>query len=376
MTATPSTDPRPSQRLMQPDAMRGHLGTPEAIQGQKHPSPRLRSPRGPAELSAHLGSECTSSLRLGTGMKASQQTVVHAIPRRRVRASERREWLLFALLVGPNLLLFGTFTFWPLFYNAYLSLTQWDMLSPIKVWVGLSNYTTSLADPQFHRILLNTLYFTVGSVLLTSLLGLIGALLLNQPLRGREAARTIIFSPVVLSGAAISIVWIYIYDPRYGLIDAMLSWVGLNSPHWLTSPAWAMPAVILVYTWRNVGYSVVIFLAGLQGIPRELYEAAHVDGAGAWSRFWHITLPGLSPMMFFLLLTSTLTSFQAFDIIKTMTDGGPVNATNTLVYYLYEQGFITFNAGKSGMAAVLLFVFMLVFTVLQIRYTERRVHYG
>jgi multiple sugar transport system permease protein/sn-glycerol 3-phosphate transport system permease protein len=156
----------------------------------------------------------------------------------------------------------------------------------------------------------------------------------------------------------------------------MLNWIGLNSPPWLTSPAWAMPAVILVYAWRNVGYAVVIFLAGLQGIPRELYEAARVDGAGGWSRFRHITLPGLSPMMLFLVLTGTLTSFQAFDIIKTMTDGGPVNATNTLVYYLYEQGFIAFNAGKSGMAAVLLFGFMLAFTIFQMRFAESRVHYG
>lgn len=305
-------------------------------------------------------------------MAAHRQTVARA----RTTASERREWLLFILLVGPNLQLFGVFTFWPLVYNAYLSLTHWDMLAPVKTWVGLSNYIISLTDPQFHGILVNTFYFTIASVLLTSLLGLAGALLLNQPLRGRTAARTVIFSPTVLSGVAIGIVWIYIFDPRYGLIDAMLHWVGLNSPQWLISPTWAMPAVILVYTWRNVGYAVVIFLAGLQGIAPELYEAARVDGADAWNRFWHITLPGLSPMMFFLALTNTLTSFQAFDIIKTMTDGGPVNATNTLVYYLYEQGFIAFNAGKSGMAAVLLFVLLLAFTVIQMRTAEKQVHYG
>jgi len=306
----------------------------------------------------------------------NQNAALGAGRRQGPSVAERKEWLLFALLVAPNLLLFGVFTFWPLVYNAYLSCTRWDMLSPVKVWVGLSNYATSLTDPQFHKILFNTFYFTVVSVALTSLLGLAGALLLNQPLRGREAARTAIFSPVVLSGAAIGVVWILIFDPRYGLIDAVLGWVGLNSPAWLTSPAWAMPAVIIVYAWRNVGYAVVIFLAGLQRIARELYEAAHVDGAGAWDRFWHITLPGLSPMMFFLVLTSTLTSFQAFDIIKTMTDGGPVNATNTLVYYLYEQGFIAFNAGKAGMAAVLLFVLMLTFTIVQMRTSEKRVHYG
>jgi multiple sugar transport system permease protein/sn-glycerol 3-phosphate transport system permease protein len=295
---------------------------------------------------------------------------------RRITAAERREWLLFIALVGPNLLLFGVFTFWPLIYNGYLSLTQWDMLSPVKTWVGLRNYVDNLTDPRFHEILFNTVYFTVASVLLTGALGLAGALLLHQPLRGRDAARTVIFSPVVLSGAAIGIVWLYMFDPRFGLIAAVLKWVGLASPQWLTDPAWAMPAIIIVYTWRNVGYALVIFLAGLQAIPREWYEAARVDGAGALQRFLHITLPGLSPVMFFLVLTNTLSSFQAFDMIKTMTDGGPVNATNTLVYYLYEQGFIAFNAGRAGMAAVLMFAIMLAFTLFQTRYTERRVHYG
>ncbi|HEY0602211.1 MAG TPA: sugar ABC transporter permease [Herpetosiphonaceae bacterium] len=300
--------------------------------------------------------------------------VVHR--RRPTSAAEYREWLLFVLLVGPNLLLFGIFTFWPLIYNAYLSFVQWDMISPIKIWVGAANYQTMFADPSFKQVLLNTFYFTGVSVLLTTLLGLGAALLLNQPLRGRNGVRAVLFAPTVLSGAAIGIVWIYIFDPRYGLIDAMLGWFGANSPEWLTNPRWAMPAVIIVYVWKNLGYSVVIFLAGLQGIPRELYEAARVDGASAWQRFRYVTLPGLSPVMFFLVLTGVLSSFQSFDIIATMTKGGPVDATNTLIYYLYEQGFIGFNAGRAGVAAVLLFGMMLAFTMVQMRYTENRVTYG
>jgi multiple sugar transport system permease protein/sn-glycerol 3-phosphate transport system permease protein len=233
-----------------------------------------------------------------------------------------------------------------------------------------------LTGRDFGTILLNSAYFTGASVALTTLLGLLGALLLNRPLRGRNVARAVLFAPTILSGAAIGIVWIYIFDPRFGLIEAVLSWFGLGSPNWLTSPVWAMPAVIIVYTWRNLGYAVVIFLAGLQAIPRELYEAARVDGADSWDRFRHITLPGLSPVMFFLLLTSTLASFQAFDIIKTMTDGGPVDATNTLIYYLYEQGFVAFNPGQAGVAATVLFAIMLAFTLVQMRYTEGRVHYA
>jgi ABC-type sugar transport system permease subunit len=280
------------------------------------------------------------------------------------------------LLVGPNLLLFAVFTFWPLIYNAYLSFVQWDMISPVKIWVGADNYQAMFADPSFKHVLFNTFYFTAVSVILTTVLGLGAALLLNQPLRGRNGVRAILFAPTVLSGAAIGIVWIYMFDPRYGLLDAMLGWFGANSPEWLTNPRWAMPAVIIVYVWKNLGYSVVIFLAGLQGIPRELYEAARVDGASGWQRFRYVTLPGLSPVMFFLVLTGFLSSFQSFDIIKTMTDGGPVDATNTLIYYLYEQGFIGFNAGRAGVAAVLLFGMMLAFTMVQMRYAERRVTYA
>jgi multiple sugar transport system permease protein/sn-glycerol 3-phosphate transport system permease protein len=296
--------------------------------------------------------------------------------RSRTTAGERREWLLFALLVGPNLLLFAVFTYWPLVYNGYLSFVRWDMLAPVKSWVGLDNYRELFASPAFGRIVVNTVSFTVASVFFICFLGLLLALLLNQPLRGRNLARSTVFSPVMLSGAAIGLVWIYIFDPRFGLLDVLLDALGLNSPNWLLDPAWAMPAVIIVHVWKNLGYAVVIYIAGLQAIPRELYEAALVDGAGGWARLRHITLPGLSPVLFFLVLTTALAAFQAFDIIKVMTDGGPVDATTTLVYYLYEEGFVAFNAGRAGVAAVVLFLAMLAFTAVQLRYNERHVHYA
>jgi len=283
---------------------------------------------------------------------------------------------LFALLVGPNLLLFGIFTYWPLFYNGYLSFVRWDMLAPIKIWVGWDNYQYLFASPAFGRIAFNTLIFTFGSVGITCTLGLGIALLLNQPLYGRNVVRSVVFSPVMLSGAAIGIVWIYIFDPRYGLLDVLIRAIGLRSPNWLLDTSWAMTAVIIVYVWKNIGYAVVIYLAGLQAIPRELYEAALVDGAASWARFRHITVPGLSPVMFFLILTTILAGFQAFDIIKVMTGGGPVDATTTLVYYLYQEGFVGFNAGRAGVASVVLFAAMFIFTIVQMRYTEQSVHYS
>ncbi len=296
--------------------------------------------------------------------------------RARVSLAERREWLLFALLVGPNLFLFAVFTYWPLLYNGYLSFVRWDMLAPIKIWVGWGNYTQLFNSATFGEILLNTVVFTFGSVIAICTIGLGIALLLNQKLVGRNVVRGVVFSPVMLSGAAIGIVWIYIFDPRYGLLDIPIRAMGLRSPNWLLDTSWAMLAVIIVHVWKNLGYAVVIYLAGLQAIPKELYEAALVDGAGSWARFRAVTLPGLSPVVFFLVLTTILAGFQSFDIIKVMTDGGPVDATTTLIYYLYEEGFVAFNAGRAGVSAVILFLAMLIFTVIQMIYSERNVHYA
>lgn len=303
-------------------------------------------------------------------MTSLQKSVLTAAPR------ERREWLLFALMIGPNLLLFSVFTYWPLLYNLYLSFVRWNFLRPVKPFVWFDNYADVFGSAVFWTILRNTATFAICSVGLTLTLALGLALLLHQPLRYRNTARAILFSPTVMAGAVVAVVWSYIFDPRYGLIDQLLGLVGLNSPNWLGDPAWAMPAVILVYVWKNLGYAVVIYLAGLQGIPRELYDAALVDGAGPYARFRHVTLPGLSPVAFFLSVTSVLATFQSFDIIKVLTDGGPVDATNTLIYYLYELGFVSYDAGEAGVVAVVLFTLMLILTLIQLRYLERRVSYG
>src|SRR5215203_764758 len=290
-----------------------------------------------------------------------------------IRRIFRSEWLLFLLFVGPNLLLFGIFTYYPMVYSGYLSLVKWDLLSPTKEWVGLENYQDLFTDDTFQQVLRNTFVFTAGAVGGSLVLGLLIALLLNQPLRGRDSARAIVFAPTLLSGAAIGIVWVYIFDPRYGLMNQVLEWVHLPTPdRWLRDPKMAMVAVIIVYIWKNLGFAAVIFLAGLQGIPKDLYEAAKIDGAGVFNRFWTVTVPMLSPISFFLLVTSILNTFQSFDIIQVMTAGGPVDGTNTLVYYIYEQGFVNFNAGDAAASAIILFVIMLGITLIQMRYAERK----
>jgi multiple sugar transport system permease protein/sn-glycerol 3-phosphate transport system permease protein len=288
------------------------------------------------------------------------------------------DWLWFLAFAGPNLALFVVFTYYPLIRNFILTFQDYNPILGEGEWIGLSNYIDVLQrDTQMGRIFQNTLVFTVAVVGLILILGLGCALLLNQKLHFRNGVRSLLFSPAVLAGSAVAVIWLYIFDHRFGLIFQILKLVGIGSPSWLLDPKWAMIALIIVYVWKNVGYATVIYIAGLQAIPADLYEAARVDGAGAFQRFRNITLPGLSPVTFFLGVTSVLNSFQAFDMINVLTRGGPVNSTNVLVYRLYEQGFTEIqNYGRASVVATLLFVVMFIVTLVQLRTLERRVTYA
>jgi ABC-type sugar transport system permease subunit len=286
-----------------------------------------------------------------------------------------RDLPLFVLMLAPNVVFLAAFVYWPLIYQGYLSLTIWDMLAPEKLFVGLDNYVELMRDTTFRKVAWNTVVFVAGGLLGTLVLGLLLALLLDLRLRGRQFVRSLVFAPTVVSGAAVGLVWVYIFDPRYGLLRLLLNLVGLPSPNWLLDQNWAMAALLIVYIWKNVGYSAVVYLAGLQGIPRDLYEAAAIDGANPVQQFRSITLPMLSPISFFIVVTSILNSFQAFDITFVMTRGGPVDATNTLIYMLYEEGFIAFHAGTAAAIGMILFFLMLIVTIVQFVYAERRVHY-
>ena len=288
-----------------------------------------------------------------------------------------REWLTFLLFVGPNLGLFVYFTYYPLIRNVLLSFQDYNTFIDEGEYIGLTNFVDVFTDSQTSVILRNTLVFTVAVVGIILVLGLMVALLLNQKLRFRNGVRSLIFSPTVLAGSAVAVVWIYIFDPRTGLILQLAKPLGINPPAWLLDPTSAMVAIIIVYVWKNLGYATVIYVAGLQAIPADLFEAARVDGGNAVQRFRHVTIPGLSPVIFFLAVTSVLTSFQAFDLIRVMTGGGPINATNVLIYRLYEVGFGTNSSiGRASVIGLILFVIMLVVTILQLRYLERRVSYA
>jgi ABC-type sugar transport system permease subunit len=303
---------------------------------------------------------------------------VFITPSGRAKKWAGKEWVLFLAFISPNFFFLFMFTYWPLWENVRLSLQQTDLLafSGEPRWVGLQNYEWLFGSRTFRYVVQNTVIFITSCVALTLGLGLAIALLLNEKLRLRNAVRGLVFAPFLLSGAAIGIVWAYIFDPRFGLLAQILSWFNIPSPHWLDRPEWALPAIIIVYVWKNLGFATVIFLAGLQSIPKDLYDAAKVDGAGPLWRFRSVTLPMLSPISFFIMVTSVLATFQAFDIQQVMTRGGPAYATTTLIYYVYEQSFGQgANFGRAAAAAIVLFLVMLTVTAVQMFFSEKKVNY-
>jgi ABC-type sugar transport system permease subunit len=286
-----------------------------------------------------------------------------------------KEWFLFLLFIFPNFFFLGLFTYWPLVRNFQLSLQTVNPYTRVSTYSGFDNYVWLFNDRVFRLVATNTAIFITCCVLFTLGFGLVFALLLNEKLKGRTAVRAIVFAPYLIAGSAVALVWAYIFNPRYGLIAQTLAWFDITSPRWLEDTTWALAAIIIVYVWKNLGFATVVFLAGLQGIPKDLYEAAKLDGASAWWRFRSVTLPMLSPISFFLMVTSVLATFQAFDIQDVMTSGGPAYATTTLVYYVYDQGWQAQRWERAAAAAVLLFILMLVVTVAQIFWERKRVHY-
>jgi multiple sugar transport system permease protein len=285
---------------------------------------------------------------------------------------EREQMRVALPFVIPAVLLFGVFFVLPVAAGFLLSLTDFDIYalgSPETVrFVGLRNFDDMLRNPAFWQALRNTLFFVLVGGPLSVIASLAAALLLSAKLvRLRTLFRTIYFAPVVTSLVAVAIVWRYLYHPRYGLLNAMLGTVGIGPIDWLGDPKWAMPAIVLLAVWRSFGYNMLIFLAGLQSIPEDLYEAAEVDGAGFWWKFWHVTMPGLGPTFLFVSITTMIGYFQLFAEPYVMTQGGPLGATRSLMLFLYEEGFRWWRMGTSSTIAVLLFVLTLGGTLLQLR---------
>ncbi|QIN83289.1 ABC transporter permease subunit [Rubrobacter tropicus] len=290
----------------------------------------------------------------------------------RLRSSRDLEGWLFIAPVVVGVL---GFQFFPILVSMYASFTQWDGLNPPE-FIGLGNFVEMLTkDPLFYQTFVNTCVFTLGYVPLTILVSFILALLCNRQIRGVSFFRTAFFAPFVTNVVAVGFVWFYFYSPDQGVLNGLLQTVGIEGPAWLSDSRWAMPAVITVSVWQGVGYPMVILLAGLQGIPEELYEAAKIDGARAWHRVRNVTLPLLTPHFFFLTITQFIISFQVFGLIYVMTEGGPNHATSVYIYYLYERGFAFGNLGYASAMAWLLFVLIAAVTLVQWKLQKRWVFY-
>jgi multiple sugar transport system permease protein len=271
-------------------------------------------------------------------------------------------WALLLLL--PNILGFLTFTLIPAISSFFLSFTSWDMLTPIK-WVGFGNYSNLLKDETFIKVFWNTVYFAGISVPAGIVISLMLAVALDQNISLKKFYRAAYFLPVVSSMVAVAVVWQFIYNPEYGLLNYFLNLFGIKGPNWLTSTVWAMPAVIITSIWKNLGFNMLIFLAGLQGIPEDYYEAAELDGAIWHHKFLLITVPLLSPTTFFVTVMSFIGSFQVFDTVFLMTQGGPARSTSVIVSYLYENAFKYFNMGYASAMAYVLFFMVFIITLIQ-----------
>jgi multiple sugar transport system permease protein len=279
-------------------------------------------------------------------------------------AAGRGKYLALAVLLLPSLLGMGVFYFLPVASSFVLSFAEWDLLTPIK-WVGASNYIAVLRDPVVQQALRNTLVFICGYLPSVVAIGLGLALLLNRKLKGRTVFRAIYFVPVVTSWVAVSLIWKWLLNPQYGLINFGLSLIGIKGPGWLFDPNWAMAGVILTTIWKDIGFVTVIYLAGLQEIPENLTEAANLDGATAWQRFRTVTWPMLAPTTFFVTTISLISSFQVFDQVWIMTQGGPAGTTSTMVELIYKNAFSYSKMGYASAISWVLFVFIFIVTLVQ-----------
>jgi multiple sugar transport system permease protein len=287
----------------------------------------------------------------------------------------RKNWSAY-LFIAPGLIHFAIFTVFAVGFAFYISFHEWNIIKPDKPYVGLQNYLDLIDDPRFHRAVKNTMTFMIG-VPLNLIAGLFVALLLNTKVRGQAIYRTLFYIPVVTPLVVSSIIWKWVYQGDYGLLNYYLLQLGIidHKITWLADPNLALPALIIMGIWGGTGATMVIYLAGLQSIPEEMYDAAKVDGASALQRLFYITIPLLRPTTFFLFITAVIGTFQIFTEIYIMTNGGPLNRTTTIGYYLYTKAFRQLEMGYATAMAFVLFAMIFVFTVIQWKYTRGDVEY-
>lgn len=287
-----------------------------------------------------------------------------------------RDALLFFVLIAPNLTAILVFSYYPAAYNILLSFMDWDLVAPYPEWVALENYVGLFTDIEFWQIMMNTLIFT-GVTVVGSLVGgiTLGTLLASRvPLTG--LVRTFSFTPHMIPGAAVGMLWLFMFDPNFGLSRWLFNLVGMDSPDWTTTSDWSIWAITIAYLWQRLGFVTVIYYTAILDLPQQVHEAASLDGANSFQRLWHVSLPLLSPITFFLAITGVLSAAQAFDLISIMTGGGPGTSSSTLSWMIYDEAFQNFDIGRASAAATVLLILLLALTFLQLKFGEKKVNYA
>lgn len=279
------------------------------------------------------------------------------------------------IFLAPALLILSVFSIYPILHMITLSFYEWNMISPVKTFVGLTNFINLASDMKFYQIIGNTLIYVVFTVGLNIVLGMALALFLNKKTKINSFLQSIAFFPYIVSLASISLLWMWIMNKDFGLLNALLEFLHLQTIDWLGSTTYALISLIIISVWKGVGYNALIILASLQSVPKYLYEAARLDKASSWKIFRKITLPMISPTVFFLTLMDAIASFKVFETIQIITEGGPQNSTNTLVFALYEYGFHFYKIGYAASIGVVLFLIIAIFTIGYFVVLSKKVHY-
>ncbi len=272
----------------------------------------------------------------------------------------------------PSLIGFLIFTFMPIICSLFLSFCEWDSGNPIK-FVGIKNFSYMfLKDKSFWISLKNTVYYTALTVPLTMIIALFLAILMNKPLKGRVFFRSVLFFPYVASLVAIAVVWMALFNPEIGPVNSVLRMLGVaNPPRWAASTTWAMPTIIGLTVWKEMGYYMIVYLAALQGISKDLYAAASLDGANKWQQFLHVTWPGITPTTFYILMMLMVTTFKSYDIMYITTQGGPGESTKVLAYHIFNQAFVNSKFGYASAVSMILLVIILSATLIQFRFEKK-----
>lgn len=291
------------------------------------------------------------------------------IKKQKSRKLRRRNTLIAWSFIAPNFIGFFIFTLVPVVFSLVLAFMKWDSFAKPE-FVGFSNFSKMMTDDTFWISLKNTFLYTIGVVPLTLICSLGLAILLNKKIKGVTVFRTAFFFPYVTSLVAIAVVWNMIFHPTMGPLNQFLKIFIENPPGWTSSSQWALFAIVIVSVWRGMGYYMILYLSGLQSVPKELYEAASMDGANKWKQFTNVTLPSLRPTTFFVTIMLIINCFKIFDLVQVMTDGGPGRATNVLVYEVYTEAFVKFNFGYASAIAMVLFVIVLVITIIQFKWNQ------